>query len=377
MKLTVDLGPRSYPIILDQNVSSALPAKLKSVFPKSKFGLVTNTTLYRIYRKQIRVWEKGLDLTIHVMPDGERYKTIATWSKIFDTFLKAKFERSSVIIAFGGGVVGDMAGFAAATMLRGIQYVQVPTTLLAMVDSSVGGKTGVNYVFPYVPAAGSHIRPLGGKNLIGVFHQPSLVWIDTAFIDTLPKRELYAGAAELFKYAFIGGREMFDFVSNNTRKLLEKNDRVLLEGIRRSVTIKARIVEQDERETSGKRMLLNFGHTFAHALEKYFGFEKLHHGEAVWWGIACACELGKTLKTIPKSDMAAYDALLAKMPRPKMPSLPSANEIYSAMFFDKKVSGGKISFVVPAKAGTSVVRSGVRGEVVKRVIENVFKKFKT
>jgi 3-dehydroquinate synthase len=240
-----------------------------------------------------------------------------------------------------------------------------------MVDSSVGGKTGVNWVCPSMPAAGSHIRPLGGKNLIGAFHQPGLVWIDTAFLNTLPKREFYSGSAELFKYAFIGGREMFDFVSNNTRKLLKKNDRVLLEGIRRSIAIKARIVEQDEREMSGKRMLLNFGHTFAHALEKYFGFGKMLHGEAVWWGMLCACELGKTLKTIPKSDVAVYDTLLAAMPRPRLPSLPSANEIYDAMFFDKKVVGGKISFVMPAKAGTSVVRSGVRAEVVKRVVKKV------
>ena len=173
--------------------------------------------------------EKKLGLTIHVMADGERYKTIATWSKIFDTFFKAKFERSSILIAFGGGVVGDLTGFAAATMLRGIQYVQVPTTLLAMVDSSVGGKTGVNWVCPYVPAAGSHIRPLR-LNFIGAFHQPGLVWIDTAFLNTLPKREFYSGSGELFKYASIGGREMFDFISKNSGKLLEKNDRVLLEG---------------------------------------------------------------------------------------------------------------------------------------------------
>ncbi|MGA2506042.1 MAG: 3-dehydroquinate synthase [Chitinispirillaceae bacterium] len=371
MELKVNCASRSYPIIFGSGIAEKLPSRLKEMFPKSKFGLVTNTTMYGIYGKQIREWEKKLGFTIHVMSDGERYKTIATWSKIFDTFFKAKFERSSILIAFGGGVVGDLTGFAAATMLRGIQYVQVPTTLLAMVDSSVGGKTGVNWVCPSMPAAGSHIRPLGGKNLIGAFHQPGLVWIDTAFLNTLPKREFYSGSAELFKYAFIGGREMFDFVSNNTRKLLKKNDRVLLEGIRRSIAIKARIVEQDEREISGKRMLLNFGHTFAHALEKYFGFGKMLHGEAVWWGMLCACELGKTLKTIPKSDVAVYDTLLAAMPRPRLPSLPSANEIYDAMFFDKKVVGGKISFVMPAKAGTSVVRSGVRAEVVKRVVKKV------
>lgn len=374
MKLNVNLGPRSYPIILGNGIANRFPSFLKEMFPKSKFGLVTNTTIRRIYGKQIRKWEKELGLTIHVMPDGERYKTIATWGTIFDTFLKAKFERSSVIIALGGGVVGDVAGFAAAAMLRGIACVQVPTTLLAMVDSSVGGKTGVNWVFPYVPAAGSHIRPFGGKNLIGAFHQPSLVWIDTAFLDTLPKREFYAGSAELFKYAFIGGRGMFDFVSKNSGKLLKKNGTVLLEGIRKSIAIKARIVEQDERETSGKRMLLNFGHTFAHALEKYFGFGKLHHGEAVWRGMLCACELGKTLKTIPKPDLPAYDDLLAKTPRPKLPSGLSVNDLYNAMFFDKKVSGGKINFVVPAGRGNAIILRDVSKEVVINVVKKLLGK---
>jgi 3-dehydroquinate synthase len=374
MELKVNLASRSYSIILGNGIVKKFPSCLKEMFPKSKFGLVTNTTIRRIYGKQIRKWEKELGLTIHVIPDGERYKTIATWSKIFDTFLKAKFERSSVLIAFGGGVVGDVAGFAAATMLRGIQYVQVPTTLLAMVDSSVGGKTGVNWVCPYAPAAGSHIRPLGGKNLIGAFHQPSLVWIDTAFLDTLPKREFYAGSAELFKYAFIGGRGMFDFVSKNSGKLLKKNGTALLEGIRRSIAIKARIVEQDERETSGKRMRLNFGHTFAHALEKYFGFEKLHHGEAVWRGMLCACELGKTLKTIPERDLPAYDALLKSLPKPRLPSIPSVNEIYSAMFFDKKVADGKINFVVPAGRGNAKITSDVSKAVVMNVVKKVLGK---
>jgi 3-dehydroquinate synthase len=261
-------------------------------------------------------------------------------------------------------------------LLRGIAYVQVPTTLLAMVDSSVGGKTGVNWVYPSVPAAGSHIRPLGGKNLIGAFHQPSLVWIDTSLLDTLPKREFYAGAAELYKYAFIGGREMFDFVAVNSRKLLEKNGPVLLEGIRRSIEIKTRIVEQDERETTGRRMLLNFGHTFAHALEKCTGFKKMLHGEAVWWGIVCACELGKILKTIPGSDQSAYDALLQAMPRPRLPAGLSANDLYNAMFFDKKVSGGKIRFVVPAEAGNLLVKNDISSETVYEVFGAVLSKLK-
>jgi 3-dehydroquinate synthase len=358
MNLTVHLGPRSYPVILCRNSASALPAKLRAMFPRSKFGLVTNTTINRIYRKQIAQWKKKLDLTVHVMPDGERYKTIETWSRILDTFLNAKFERSSVLIAFGGGVVGDVAGFAASTMLRGITCVQVPTTLLAMVDSSVGGKTGVDHAC--------------GKNLAGAFHQPGLVWIDTEYLRTLSRRQYLAGCAELFKYAFIGGRGMFDFVSKNRRKLLEKDDRVLLEGIRRSITIKAGIVEKDECETGGRRMLLNFGHTFAHALEKCAGYRHLLHGEAVWLGLSCACELGKILKTIPALDQPAYNALLAVMPRPKLRGTPSAEDLYLAMLFDKKVSGGKIRFVVPATAGKVVIKSDVPKETITGVLKKVF-----
>lgn len=374
MECTINLGPRSYQVVLGSRIAEGLPSRCKSVFPDSKFGLVTTTTIHKLYKKQIAAWKKELSLTVHVMPDGERYKTLATWSRIFDTFLAAKFERSSVIIALGGGVVGDVAGFAAAALLRGIRYVQVPTTLLAMVDSSIGGKTGVNYVSPSVPATGSHLRPAGGKNLIGAFHQPSLVWIDTAFLDTLPQRQFLAGAAELYKYAFIGGRDMFDFVSRSGRKLLEKDPQLLLEGIRRSIAIKAGIVEQDERETGGRRMLLNFGHTFAHALEKCTGFKKLLHGEALWQGMACACELGKLLKTIPASDLPAYTALLRAMPRPQCPAFLSVNDLYDAMFFDKKVAGGNINFVLPAPAGIAVVKSGVPAETVKKVLGTIFNK---
>ena len=267
MELTVKLGSRSYPIILEQGISASLPPRLKRDFPESKFGLVTNTVIRDLYGKLIDAWHDELDLAVHCMPDGEHYKTLETWGKIFDTFIPAKLERSSVIIAFGGGVVGDMAGFAAATYMRGIACVQVPTTLLAMVDSSVGGKTALDHA--------------AGKNLIGAFHQPSLVWIDTAFLDTLPKREYAAGCAELFKYGFIGGPDLFDHIAVHGQSILDGRPDMLLDGIRRGIAFKAGVVERDEHETKGERTLLNFGHTFAHALEKHFGFEKLLHGEAV------------------------------------------------------------------------------------------------
>jgi 3-dehydroquinate synthase len=357
IELTVSLGNRSYPVLLDNGIAHELPSKLKSLFPKSKFGLVTNTTIHGLYKQVIERWTVDLGLTVHCMPDGERYKTIETWSAIFDTFLPARFERSSVLIALGGGVVGDMTGFAAATMLRGVHYVQVPTTLLAMVDSSVGGKTAVDH-----PA---------GKNLIGAFYQPGLVFIDTSFLGTLPEREYLAGYAELFKYAFIGGSTMFDFISRNHQALLRHDEATLLEGIRRSIEIKATVVGRDERETSGERMLLNFGHTFAHALEKYHGFEKLLHGEAVWWGIRCAVELGKLLKTIPDADIPAYQSLTRYLLRPELPSIPPTDDLYKAMFFDKKVLEGSIRFVVPAETGYSVVKKDVPEAAVKEAMGKV------
>ena len=354
MELTVTLGTRSYPIVLEEGIAASLPLRLKRDFPKSTFGLVTNGVIRDLYGKLIDAWCNELDLAVHCMPDGERYKTLETWEKIFDTFIPAKLERSSVIIALGGGVVGDVAGFAAATYLRGIACVQVPTTLLAMVDSSVGGKTAVDH-----PA---------GKNLIGAFHQPRLVWIDTAFLDTLPLREYSAGCAELFKYGFIGGTELFEFTAAHGPSLLDRTGEALPEAIRRGIAVKAGVVERDEYETRGERMLLNFGHTFAHALEKHSGFEKLLHGEAVWWGMRCACELGRILGTIPDASRDRYEAMMRMFPRPPLPPL-EAGELIAAMRFDKKVTSGAPAFVVPASPGFSVVRRDVPFGVVERAIE--------
>jgi 3-dehydroquinate synthase len=355
MEITVTLGARSYPIVLGSGIAAALPARLRTDFPNSMFGLVTNTTLSALYTPLIARWADELDLTIHCMPDGELYKTVETWSAIFDTFIPAKLERSSVIIALGGGVVGDVAGFAAATYMRGIACVQVPTTLLAMVDSSVGGKTAVDH-----PA---------GKNLIGAFHQPTLVWIDTAFLDTLPEREYAAGCAELIKYAFIGGPELFDYFAHHGPTLLTHRRKDLLpDAIFRAASVKAGVVARDETETRGERALLNFGHTFAHALEKYFGFGKLLHGEAVWLGMRCAVELGKLLTAIPEETLPHYETMLHIFPRPELDMVPDPADIIEAMRFDKKVSAGTLNIVVPAAPGFSIVKQGVPEETVKAAI---------
>lgn len=357
MKITVHLGSRSYPIILDNNVFNSFPVKIREKFPKNRIAIVTNTTIARLYRPVIASWKKKLSCEVFAIPDGEKYKTLATWNSVLDFLLKSKQDRKSIVVALGGGVVGDIVGFAAASFLRGVSYVQIPTTLLAMVDSSVGGKTGVNHAL--------------GKNLIGAFHQPSLVWLDTAFLKTLPCREFLAGYAELFKYAFIGGRGMFDFVAKNHEKMITGDKSVLLEGIRRSVEIKAAIVESDEKEESGRRALLNFGHTFAHAIERFYNFRQVLHGEAVFAGMRCACGLGMRMGLVPAASRITIAAMCKKLPWISLPSLPDAHRLYKAMFTDKKMRDGKLAFVLPVGPGTSMIKRDVPKKDVLKTLRAV------
>jgi 3-dehydroquinate synthase len=352
--ITVDLGARSYPIRFCAHDAGDFAVHCRDLFPGSPFALVTNETLATLYKTAILKWKDQLGLIIAIIPDGEKYKTIATWESVLAALLTAKLDRKTVIMAFGGGIVGDITGFAAASFLRGVRYIQIPTTLLAMVDSSVGGKTGVNHAM--------------GKNLIGAFHQPSLVWVDCAYLDTLPLREFIAGYAELFKYAFIGGADMFEFVNNHHERMIAKESASLVEGIRRSIAIKARVVELDEKEETGLRAILNFGHTFAHSLERFYHYEGIMHGEAVLWGIACACDLAGRIGAIASADREKYDALLRKLPRVKLPSPADPTALYDGMFSDKKTAQGKINFVVPTTPGNAVVRNDVSREAVLKTL---------
>ena len=342
---TVKLGNTSYPIIIAEGTYRDLPAILKSKFPDaSSFFLITNQTLASLFSTQLIFWKQELNCDSIAIPDGEKYKTIDTWNHILDAMLKSRIDRSAVAIAFGGGVIGDMTGFAAASVLRGIRYVQIPTTLLAMVDSSVGGKTGVNHTL--------------GKNLIGAFCQPSLVWVDPSYCATLSQREFIAGAAEIFKYAFIGGTETFEFILRKFDDLLLREPEVLFDAITRSIAIKSGIVERDEKE-SGERALLNFGHTFGHALETFCNYTGILHGEAVLFGIRCACELGKKTKTIKPEYHAAYDTLNSHLPGVTLPVQPSAKQLYENMFADKKCVGKSLRFILPTDPGTSIISSDV------------------
>lgn len=361
MEITVNLGDRSYPIILNHDAFNEFPAALKKRFPQSRIAIITNTILAITYKDVLAAWEKELSPIKFVLPDGEQYKNVETWNSVVDLLIKSGLDRKSVVCAFGGGVAGDIVGFAASAFLRGVSFVQIPTTLLAMVDSSVGGKTGINHSL--------------GKNLIGAFHQPSFVWLDTAFLDTLPEREFTAGYAELFKYAFIGGADMFDFVSQKHDAMIAKDKTALLEGIQRSVSIKARIVEADEREETGLRALLNFGHTFAHAVERFYNYEHVLHGEAVLFGIRCACDLGTRLATIPSDAASGYRALLVKCPQAALPRAqaprPDPEELYTAMFTDKKMAGGKLTFVLPAEPGRARLFRDVPKDAVCATLKSV------
>lgn len=358
MEFTINLGQRSYPVILDSDIASTLPSIVTERFGNRKFACITNTTIAKIYKQTIDKWNSSLDLSVFTINDGERYKTIDTWQQIINFLIENRFERSSCVIALGGGVVGDISGFAAASFLRGISYIQVPTTLLAMVDSSIGGKTAVDH-------------PMG-KNLIGAFHQPSMTIVDTSFLKTLPYREFVSGYAELYKYGFIGGNDVFNFVKNEHAAMLKQDRDSLLEGIRRSIEIKGRVVEQDEFETKGTRALLNFGHTFAHSIERFFDFDGVLHGEAVMWGIRCACALSKQLGLLPSNLHPVFDDMIDQLPVPPLPSKPDPQKLYQFMFTDKKVSSGKLRFIVPINPGESIVKNDIPEKDVIAVLNKIF-----
>ncbi len=357
MKLNVELGNRSYPVCIDEQ--GEITVELKRMFGDCGFALVTNSTLASLYEPFLEKYKKELDAAIITIPDGEKYKTVDTWRSVLDGLLEARLDRKGVIIAFGGGVIGDITGFAAASYLRGVRFIQIPTTLLSMVDSSVGGKTGVNH-----PA---------GKNLIGAFHQPSLVWVDTAFLNTLPEREYLSGYAEVFKTAFIGGQETAKFIEYNHERILRHDKTLVPDAIKRSIEIKADVVSRDERE-GGIRAILNFGHTFSHALEKYYKYEGILHGEGVFWGMYCAVELALRTGTVSKEDRHWYEAMVTKLPRPELPYPAEIEEVFGAMFSDKKVQGGKLRLIIPTKPGTSVIRDDIAEKDVKLTFEYVLGK---
>jgi 3-dehydroquinate synthase len=314
------------------------------VLPARRVAVVTNDIVGPLYLPRLQAtWAAAgaTPLLEIVLPDGERHKTLPTVSRILDTLVANRFARDDLVVALGGGVVGDMAGFAAACYQRGIGFVQMPTTLLAQVDSSVGGKTGVNHP--------------GGKNLIGAFHQPKAVIADTATLATLPPRELRAGLAEVVKHALICDAAFFSWLEANADALLALDPVVLAHAVHRCCTIKAGVVSRDERET-GERALLNLGHTFGHAIEQVTGFGPWLHGEAVGVGLAMAAGMSQRAGWLPAADAARLDALLARLGlRTEARGAVTPQAARAAMQLDKKVQGGRVRLVLLKGIGQAFV----------------------
>ena len=337
------LGDRSYPIHIGDGLLGDATL-LAAVLPARRVAVVTNDIVGPLYLPRLQAtWAAAgaTPLLEIVLPDGERHKTLPTVSRILDTLVANRFARDDLVVALGGGVVGDMAGFAAACYQRGIGFVQMPTTLLAQVDSSVGGKTGVNHP--------------GGKNLIGAFHQPKAVIADTATLATLPPRELRAGLAEVVKHALICDAAFFSWLEANADALLALDPAALAHAVHRCCTIKAGVVSRDERET-GERALLNLGHTFGHAIEQVTGFGPWLHGEAVGVGLAMAAGMSQRAGWLPAADAARLDALLARLGlRTEARGAVTPQAARAAMQLDKKVQGGRVRLILLKGIGQAFV----------------------
>ncbi|HHJ35117.1 MAG TPA: 3-dehydroquinate synthase [Gammaproteobacteria bacterium] len=355
--LTVDLGERSYPIYID-NALLGQTELLKKHIPGNSALIVSNKTVAPLYLEKTQAMLSGLKHQSVILPDGEKYKNLEVLNQIYDGLLRNRFDRNTTVIALGGGVVGDMAGFAAASYQRGVHLIQIPTTLLSQVDSSVGGKTGVNHAL--------------GKNMIGAFYQPGAVIADTDTLDTLPDRELSAGIAEIIKYGLICNRDFFDWLEKNMSVLLARDKKALRYAIETSCQTKADVVAADERE-SGKRALLNLGHTFGHAIENGLGYGEWLHGEAIGAGMCMAATMSQQMDWMSEEDTARTITLIeqAKLPS-KAPSSMTTENFRKLMAVDKKVLDGVLRLVLMKGIGQSLVTDDYTSEALTRAIESSF-----
>lgn len=353
--LTVGLAERSYPI----HIGASLLGRAELLQPhlqSGKAAVISNTTVAPLYLEALRKTLQALSVEIVpvILPDGESYKNAETMGQIYDALLKNRCERNTPLIALGGGVIGDMTGFAAATYLRGVPFIQIPTTLLAQVDSSVGGKTGINH-------------PLG-KNMIGAFYQPRLVLADISTLDTLPDNELSAGIAEVIKYGLIRDQAFFEWLEQNMEKILARDPDALEYAIARSCRNKAEVVAADEHER-GERALLNLGHTFGHAIEAGMGYGAWLHGEAVAAGTILAADLSQRMGWLGAEDVARIRKLHERAALPVVAPALGTEKYLHLMGLDKKVSGGKMRFVLLKAIGQGVVSGEVPEGLLRETLE--------
>ncbi|NNH87452.1 3-dehydroquinate synthase [Acinetobacter terrae] len=351
--LHVELGDRRYPIFIGSDLN---PQSLLEPYIKAKqVMIVTNTTVAPLYLEHYMTAIEALGKTVAtcILPDGEKYKNIEHLNLIFDALLEAGFNRDATVLALGGGVIGDMAGFASACFQRGVYFIQVPTTLLSQVDSSVGGKTGINH-------------PLG-KNMIGAFQQPQVVLADMAQLSTLSDRELSAGLAEVIKYALLGDLDFLVWLEENMDGLVGRDSALLAEAVYRSCAHKARIVANDEKE-QGERALLNLGHTFGHAIESYLGYGVWLHGEAVATGMVMAADLSHRMGWISVEDLERTKKIIQRAHLPvKCPAIP-LDEFLAYMAHDKKVLNGQLRLVLMKSLGQAVITREFDVELMKQAI---------
>jgi len=354
-KIRVQLGERSYDIVLGNSILDGIGEELKAFHLSPKIAVVSNPTVFSLYGERISdsIRNAGFDLLTVTIPDGEEHKNLATLQQIYNELLRYRLDRKSAVVALGGGVVGDIAGFAASTYMRGIPYIQVPTTLLAQVDSSVGGKTGVDHEL--------------GKNMIGAFWQPKLVWVDGDTLKTLPERQFRAGLAEVIKYGVIYDSELFAFLEKNKDSIMNLNEEALIHIIKRSCEIKAGVVSQDERE-AGLRAILNYGHTIGHAIETVTGYTRFLHGEAVAIGMHLEARLAEKLGLIPEDQAVRIKNLIESYGLPaEKPNDLKEQSLFLSMQLDKKAVAGELKFILPEKIGEVRIQEGISDKTLREL----------
>ena len=353
--LNVELGDKSYPIYIGIDLLS-----MKSLFVDQIQGrqvmIVTNKTIAPLYLDKLTSILDGFNVQSVILPDGEEFKTLETLNKVFDALLEAKFDRTSTLIALGGGVIGDITGFAAASYQRGVGFIQVPTTLLSQVDSSVGGKTGINHEL--------------GKNMIGAFYQPKAVIIDVNTLDTLSNQEFSAGMAEVIKYGLLGNADFLSMLEANIESIMARKKDLIIEVIFNCCQDKARIVELDEFE-KGKRALLNLGHTFGHGIENAFGYGNYLHGEAVSIGMVMAAKLSKDEGNLSHEETLRVESILSKADLPiSINKTIDSETLITAMSLDKKSIDGKIRLVLLKSLGDSYLTDLYSNENFMKVVNS-------
>lgn len=355
-QVDVALGERSYPIFIGSDLLGA-PDELDRLTPASDILLLTNTVVGPLYAERVIAALPGRRVVDVRLPDGEQHKTLENVSRVLDVLVANRFGRDSLALALGGGVVGDLCGFASSCYQRGIAFAQLPTTLLAQVDSSVGGKTGVNHP--------------GGKNLIGAFHQPQYVVADTATLATLPPRELRAGLAEVIKYGLVFDAQFLAWLEQNMARLLALDPDCLAHAIRRSCELKADVVRRDERE-QGDRALLNLGHTFGHAIETATGYTEWLHGEAVAAGMLIAADMSRQLGMLAREDVERVRELLRSAGLDQAPPRFGSARALDYMRVDKKVKGGRIRLILLERLGRGIFTADYPDDALARTLAEHF-----